>query len=46
MNCRPRIFNGNSITFNKMAGIKINHNAHPIIITNKIFKNLQQGILI
>ena len=29
-----------------MAGIKVDHDAHPIIINNKIFKNLQQGILI
>jgi len=40
-NCQPRIFNKNKITFNKMAGIKIDHNAYPVIIDNEILKNLQ-----
>ncbi len=40
-NCTPRIFNGNKICFNKMAGIKVDHDSHPIIIKNHIFKNMQ-----
>ena len=31
-NCFTRIFHGNKIRFNKKAGIKIDHDAHPIII--------------
>jgi len=29
-----------------MAGIKVDHNAYPVIIQNEITRNLQQGILI
>lgn len=39
-NCVPRIFKQNAISFNKMAGIKVDHESHPIIIGNNIFKNL------
>jgi hypothetical protein len=39
-NCVPRIFNGNRICYNKKAGIKIDHDSHPCIINNEIFKNM------
>jgi len=39
--CRPMIFGGNKVTFNKMAGICATHKARPKIMKNTIEKNLQ-----
>lgn len=42
----PRIINNPNICLNKMAGIMVVRSSQPIILDNKIFKNLFQGILL
>jgi F-box protein 11 len=41
-----RIEENSNISFNKLAGIKVENEAEPIVLKNKIFKNINQGILV
>ena len=43
---RSQITENYLIGFNGQSGIKINKGAFPLILKNKIYKNLKEGILV